>query len=188
MSKKVLCHDGGIICVLARISHNIAAQVLILAMTAIIFLEVIFRYFLGEGFKWTQEVCGLCFLLLVFICQAHTWQQNHHIRMDIFYNNFNRPFKFLSNLLTVICGGILYLSIIWQGFSDLQYQFDTQEGTEELMWPLWPFSLVMVFSSMLVVALLLRFSFRMHIFEDGAGSPSAFVPNADEDEAAPPLN
>ena len=143
---------------LAQQIHNIASQVFLALMTCIISLEVIFRYFLGSGFTWTQEVCGLCFLLLVFICQANTWQENRHIRMDIFYDRFSGMFKRVSDMLTIFCGCILYGAIIWQGITDFEYQFMVREGTEELMWPLWPFSLLMVISSAIAVLLLLRFS------------------------------
>lgn len=146
---------------LAQKLHNIAAQVFLAMMTGIISLEVFFRYFLGSGFKWTQEMCGLSFLLLVFICQANTWQQNHHIRMDIFYGKFNSTFKRFSDLLSIICGCTLYAAIIWQGIADFEYQFRVNEGTEELMWPLWPFSLAIVISSSIAVLLLLRFCFTL---------------------------
>ena len=142
---------------LAQKLHNIASQVLLLTMTTIITLEVFFRYFLGAGFKWTQEVCGLCFLLLVFICQANTWQNNHHIRMDIFYSKFNNTFKRFSDLLSVICGCILYVAIVWQGINDFKYQLMVNESSIELLWPLWPFCLVIVISSSITVVLLLRF-------------------------------
>jgi TRAP-type C4-dicarboxylate transport system permease small subunit len=146
---------------LAQKIHNIASQVLLTMMTGIIALEVLFRYFLGAGFKWTQEVCGLCFLLLVFICQANTWQENRHIRMDIFYSRFNDTFKRFSDMLTIICGCILYAAIVWQGITDFKYQFMVNEGTEELMWPLWPFNLIIVISGIITVVLLLSFCFTI---------------------------
>ena len=144
---------------LAEIVHNAASQFLIVVMTVVITLEVIFRYFLGAGFTWSQEVCSLCFLLLVFLCQAHTWQKDRHIRMNIFYNSFNPLLKKISNILTIICGSILYTCLAWQGLTDLQYQWEVNEATAELVWPLWPFSMVIVASSIVVILLLLRFTF-----------------------------
>ena len=143
---------------LADIIHNASAQILIALMTIVITLEVFFRYFVGAGFTWSQEICSLSFLLLVFLCQANTWQRDRHIRMDIFYNLFNPFFKKISNILTVISGLVLYLSLAWQGLADLQYQWEVNEATAELVWPLWPFSLVIVASSLIVVLLLLRFT------------------------------
>ena len=78
--------------------------------------------------------------------------------MDIFYDRFSGMFKRVSDMLTIFCGCILYCAIIWQGITDFEYQFMVSEGTEELMWPLWPFSLLMVISSAIAVLLLLRFS------------------------------
>ena len=143
---------------LANFSHRVASQFCLLFMTGIIALEVVRRYVFNAGLTWSQEVCGLAFFLMVFLCQADTWQRDRHIRMDIFYNNFNRFFKGVSDVLTIICGLILYSVLAWQGISELQYQFQIGEGTVELMWPLWPFSLVMVYSCVLVLLLLLRFA------------------------------
>lgn len=142
---------------LALKTHAAASQLLILVMTGVIFLEVVRRYFFHAGLTWSQEVCGLSFFLLVFLCQAHTWQADRHIRMDIFYMNFHTFFRRVSDLLTIACGCLLYGSITWQGFAELRYQLEVDESTIELMWPLWPFSLVMVFGSLVTLALLLRF-------------------------------
>jgi len=153
------CQTDSFIGRLAAHIHNIAAQFLIVIMTTVISLEVIFRYFLGSGFTFSQEICSLSFLLLVFLSQANTWQQDRHIRMDIFYNEFNLFFKSISNLLTIACGLILYGALAWQGVADLEYQFEVNEATPELVWPLWPFSLVIVLSSIVICLLLFRFSF-----------------------------
>lgn len=142
---------------LALKTHAAASQIFILVMTAVIFLEVVRRYFFHAGLTWSQEICGLSFFLLVFLCQANTWQADRHIRMDIFYMNFHAVFRRVSDLLTILGGCLLYGAIAWQGIAELRYQFEVDESTIELMWPLWPFSLVMVFSSLLALALLLRF-------------------------------
>lgn len=155
----VYCQTDSFLGRIAQEAHNIASQILLVIMTTVISLEVFFRYFLGAGFTWSQEVCSLSFLLLVFLCQAHTWQQDEHIRMDIFYNKFNKFFKKLSDIFTIICGSILYAALAWQGMADLQYQLEVNDATPELMWPLWPFSMAVVLSSVTTVLLLLRFFF-----------------------------
>lgn len=150
-------HDS-VIGKLAQRIQAFSAPFLITVMTCVIFLEVLFRYVMSAGFAWSQEVCGLSFLLLVFLCQANTWQEDRHIRMDIFYSNFRPALRAVSNMLSVVCGVILYSSIAWQGIADLQYQFEVHEATSELLWPLWPFSLTIVLSSIVTLLLLLRFS------------------------------
>lgn len=142
---------------LAHQLHAPASRLLMAAMTVVIFMEVIFRYFLGEGFKWSQEVCGLCFLMLVFLSQPDTWQENRHIRMDVFYNHFGAAGKWISDILTVVCGLIVYGSVAWQGIADFKYQWEVEESTSELLWPLWPFSLALVISSFIAILLLVRF-------------------------------
>ncbi len=140
--------------------HSVASQIMLAIMTIVITMEVVGRYALGSGLRWSQEVCGLAFFLFVFCTQSNTFQRDRHIRMDIFYDHFSPFFKKVTNILTVICGLIFYSAIVYQGISDLNYQFAIGEGTAELEWPLWPFSAVMVFSSFLVVVLLIQFALK----------------------------
>lgn len=121
---------------LASKTHNFVSQVCLMTMTLVISLEVIKRYLFNAGLTWSQEVCGLSFFLLVFLCQANCWQMDRHIRMDIFYNNFGPRMKSVSNLLTICCGTILYGALAWQGIRELTYQFSVGEATVELQWPL----------------------------------------------------
>lgn len=150
-------------------THSFAAQVFLLLMTGVIALEVFFRHFLGSGFTWSQEVCELSFFLLVFLCQPNCWQEDRHIRMDIFYNKFPPVIKKITNLLTIICGTILYGLLGWQGLSELEYQFSVNESSMELELPMWPFSLAMVFSCVVLFALLLRFLVVSLIFKSKRG-------------------
>lgn len=140
--------------------HAATSSICLTIMTTAITLEVIARYMFHSGFSWTQELCGLAFFLMVFLCQGNTWQQDRHIRMDIFYNNFPPFFRKISNVLTIICGTILYSAIAYEAFSGLGYQFEINEGTMELEWPLWPFTLLMLFSCLLTLGLLVRFTLK----------------------------
>jgi len=142
---------------LAFKAHSFAAQVFLLLMTGVIGIEVLFRHVFGGGFTWSQEVCELSFFLLVFLCQANTWQEDRHIRMDIFYNMFPAEIKKITDLLTIICATILYGLLAWQGLSEIKYQVAINESTMELQLPMWPFSLTMVFSCIVLLILLLRF-------------------------------
>lgn len=146
---------------LAQKTHNFASQVLLMTMTLVISLEVIKRYIFNAGLTWSQEICGLSFFLLVFLCQANCWQRDRHIRMDIFYNNFSKNMKRVSDILTICCGTILYSALAWQGISELTYQLAVGESTVELQWALWPFSVAMIFSCLLIVALQCSFSIRL---------------------------
>lgn len=140
-------------------THSFAAQVMLSIMSGVIVLEVVSRYFFRSGLTWSQEICGLAFFLMVFLCQSNTWQADRHIRMDIFYNNFRGLGKIISDALTIICGGIFYSSLIFEGLRGLRYQFMVNEGTMELELPMWPFTAVMVFGCLLTLVLLARFTF-----------------------------
>lgn len=161
--KSIFLMEGVFLGKVSAALHSLSSQVMLSIMTVVISTEVIGRYMLGSGLRWSQEVCGLAFFLFVFCTQSNTLQHDKHIRMDIFYDRFGPFFKMISNCLTIICGIIFYSAIVYQGISDLRYQFFVSEGSVELELPLWPFSAMMVFSSLLVVLFLVQFVFK-HIF------------------------
>ncbi len=141
---------------LAEKMHHWASVIFLLLMTFVISMEVISRYVFNRGFTWSQEICELSFFLLVFLCQADTVQKGRQIRMTVFYDIFSSFWKNISTLLTIACGLFFYGILTYQLLVGISYQIEVGEGTTELMWPLWPFSLCISIGCLLTVALFIR--------------------------------
>ena len=136
--------------------HTCASVLALSLMTAFIAMEVFFRYGMGAGFRWIQEVCGLGLFLLVIACQAHCWQKDRHIRLNLLYDRMPRQLKNISNIITVVCGAIIFGSLAYQSCMDLPYQFAINESTDELKIPNWYISAGVIVSCALLLAMYLR--------------------------------
>jgi C4-dicarboxylate transporter DctQ subunit len=136
--------------------HTFASVLAISLMTGFITLEVFFRYVLGSGFRWIQEVCGLCLFFLVISCQAHCWQKDRHIKLNMLYDRMPRLMQRCCNVLSVVCGAIFFGALAYQSVMDLPYQFATSEATPELMIPNWYISVGVLIGCLLLLAMYLR--------------------------------
>lgn len=141
--------------------HNTASCIALPLMTVFICSEVIMRYIFNSALFWSQEACGICMFVLVLCCQANCWQKDRHIRMDLLYNWAPNWFKRVTDVLTIISGIIFFGAICWQAFRDVPYQFAVNEATDEMYIPLWLLSGIVILSCILLLSLLLRYSFRL---------------------------
>jgi len=149
----------------AVVLHNVASLTTIPLMTVFICTEVVMRYILNSGLTWSQEACGLMLFTLVLCCQANCWQRDRHIRMDLLYNAMPGWFRKISDVLTIICGGIFFGAIGIQAFKEIPYQIAINEATDEMHIPLWIMNGVIIISCALLILLLLRYLprlFRTH--------------------------
>lgn len=158
----VFSHEGSIPGKMAVILHRYAVIVTIPSMTILICTEVMMRYFLGMGLTWSQELCCVMLFTLVLCCQANCWQKDHHIRMDLLYNLLPTWFRKISDMLTVICGGTFYGTIVYQAIQELPYQVSIKESTDELHIPLYFLNGIIIISCGVLIILLVRH--LMYIF------------------------
>ncbi|WP_347312851.1 TRAP transporter small permease subunit [Defluviimonas sp. SAOS-178_SWC] len=90
---------------------------LMLPVVLICFTVVILRYAFGTGYVWMQELFiwghGIAFLSAA----AYTFQNNGHVRVDVFYSTMSERSKALVNILGVVvllfvtCGALFYVSL-----------------------------------------------------------------------------
>lgn len=90
---------------------------LMLPVVLICFSVVILRYGFGIGFIWLQELFvwghGVAFLSAA----AFTFQNNSHVRVDVFYSRASARAKACINIIGVVfllfvtCGALFYVSL-----------------------------------------------------------------------------
>ncbi len=71
---------------------------LILFMTLIAFSVALLRYFFNIGFVWMQESYIWMHGLVFLFGSAYTLLDDKHVRVDIFYRNFNEKYKAFVNI------------------------------------------------------------------------------------------
>lgn len=67
--------------------------------------DVIIRYLLKDTAAWIMELEWHLFALIFILGAAYTFKHDKHVRVDLFYDNFNERDKALVNLV----GGLVLL-------------------------------------------------------------------------------
>ena len=87
------------------------AMVLLVAMVALVFLNVVLRYGFSSGIHWSEEISLVIVIWFTFIAMALGVKESLHINVDILPKKLPKSF-FLSldcirDFLVVIVGGIM---------------------------------------------------------------------------------
>ncbi|MGB6243301.1 MAG: TRAP transporter small permease [Castellaniella sp.] len=92
-------------------------------ITALIFLNVVLRYWFNSGVFFTEELSELLFVWMVFLGALIVLKEGTHIGVDLVISRLNPPARriasLLSNLLMLgitllmLKGGIVQLKINW---------------------------------------------------------------------------
>ena len=77
-------------------------------LVLVIFVDVIVRYFLSASQAWITEFEWHLFSLIFLLGAAYTFQDNAHVRVDLFYANFSERKKAWVNLV-----GIIFFLMPW---------------------------------------------------------------------------
>ena len=78
------------------------ASTLLLAMVFITFLIVILRYMFGLGYVWLQELLVWMHGTALMLGISYTMQLNGHVRVDIFYKDFNDKSKAKVEIFSIL--------------------------------------------------------------------------------------
>jgi TRAP-type mannitol/chloroaromatic compound transport system permease small subunit len=78
------------------------------ALIVLIIVDVFQRYLLNKTFNWVLELEWHFFGLIFLLGSAWTFQEDKHVRVDVFYTNFSERTKAWINLL-----GTVFLLIPW---------------------------------------------------------------------------
>jgi TRAP-type mannitol/chloroaromatic compound transport system permease small subunit len=72
------------------------------ALVMLICLDVLFRYFFSFSKNWILELEWHMFALVFLLGSAYALQEDKHVRVDVFYQNFSEKTKTVINLLGTI--------------------------------------------------------------------------------------
>jgi TRAP-type C4-dicarboxylate transport system permease small subunit len=143
----------------ARVCHDIGTLVILPLMILVITSDVVLRYFFNAPLTWGEEANGLLLFMLLMLSMTYTWDLNKHIRMELLYVRLRGPWRAAADITTGITGGIFFGCLGWQSLNDIAYMRKTNESSEVLQLPLWPFRALLVVISIVFVSKLLHFVF-----------------------------
>ena len=90
--------------------------VLILAMTAVIFVAVFWRYVLNVPLGWPDEIARLMVVWLCFIGAYMAMRERRHIGFDILVKKLSPAVRSVVDVINRLVMVVFLLVVIWQGF------------------------------------------------------------------------
>ena len=94
--------------------------VAVLALVALVFLNVVLRYTIGSGFNFAEEISRIIFVWITFIGAASAFRYQEHLGYDTFINKLPPPFlKIARSVVSMTI--LLMLFIIVYGAFKLGY-------------------------------------------------------------------
>lgn len=92
--------------------EEILASIFIIITTALVLVNIFFRYFLHSGIYWTEEVSTSCFVWSVFLGSASAYKRGMHLGVDILVNKLpglpRKMVKLAVNIILVVINGVLF--------------------------------------------------------------------------------
>jgi TRAP-type transport system small permease protein len=143
----------------SRWCHEFGSMVVLPAMALIITVDVGARYFFNAPLPWGEEVNGLLLFLVLMLSMTFAWDQGRHIRMELVYVHLRGRWRLLADVATGVTGIVFFGFLGVQSFRDIDYMRRTNEATEVLQVPLWPFRALLTVISLVFVGKLLHFLF-----------------------------
>ncbi|GGY06317.1 hypothetical protein GCM10007160_37250 [Litchfieldella qijiaojingensis] len=134
-------------------------------MTALIFVSTLMRYVGGRPLRFSDELAGLLFLSLTFLCLPHVLDKGRHIRIEILTNlvpaSMARVMDIVGTMtLIVFCLIFAYEAWNFMGFS---YSINSRTDISGIL--LWPWMAIMPFSMLLCLLVQLRHGIRQPLAE-----------------------
>lgn len=91
-------------------------SLMLFAMTALAFMQVVRRYVFNSGFSWTLELTTVFFAIMIFIGISYGVRVGSHIGVDALVNLLSPPKRRLVSLLAVFfC--LVYVGFVLYGAS-----------------------------------------------------------------------
>ena len=139
--------------------HDLGTLLVLPLMTMIITMDVTLRYFFNSPLAWGEEINGLLLFLVLMLSMTYAWDKDKHIRMELVYVRLKGRWRALADITTGVTGIIFFGFLGVQSFRDIDYMRKTNESTEVLAVPLWPFRALLVLISLVFVIKLVHYIF-----------------------------
>ena len=129
------------------------SAVLLLAITAIILLQVFCRYFLGSPLIWPEELATILSIWLTFIGAGYVYKKNRHLKMGYLVEKLPAPVRSFIDFMTHIAVLIFCYYIIKGGLRLIPIQ--GRNLTPALRIPSSFYTLPVVISSLTLIIFIL---------------------------------
>ena len=101
-------------------------------MTVMIFLQVVYRYVLGESLSFSEELARYMFIWSVAMGSALALRTRSHIGVEILVERLPKSLAMPAKILACAISLIFYGMLIWYGFEMVGETMDQESAALEL--------------------------------------------------------
>jgi len=127
---------------LSKLSSRLSTALIILLMLLTL-TDVALRKF-GSGIPGAVELNGLILIVITFFALAHCWNQDGHIRVDMFLQRFPNRVKSTANGCTALVGLLFFGAVMLGGAKFAIKALEKHDISITLKLPLFPVKLLLV--------------------------------------------
>ncbi|MBM7587737.1 TRAP-type C4-dicarboxylate transport system permease small subunit [Bacillus pakistanensis] len=132
----------------------------LILMVALIFMQVVGRYALGNAPSWTEELARYIHIWQVWIGASFAVKKQEHIKIAAFVNLFSGTAKKVIDLLAVVIWCILAMFLAFYGTELVLVSFQNGQLSPAIQVPMWiPFLAIPLGSLGMVIRLIQRIVF-----------------------------
>lgn len=129
-------------------------------MTVLIFVSTLMRYLGGRPLRFSDELAGLLFLSLTFLCLPYVLNKGRHIRIEVLINLMPlRAAKVMDFIGVLVL--LAFCSIFaFESWKFMSFSFALNSRTDISSILLWPWMSLMPFSMVLCILVQLSHGFK----------------------------
>ncbi|MGM0859086.1 MAG: TRAP transporter small permease [Pseudomonadota bacterium] len=130
-----------------------------IAMTALIFVSTLMRYLGGHPLRFSDELAGLLFLSLTFLCLPYVLNKGRHIRIEILVNLMPASIARAMDFIAVIVLLTFCSIFAYESWNFMSFSLSLNSRTDISGILLWPWMSIMTFSMMLSILIQISHGF-----------------------------
>lgn len=164
------------------IGRNVG-MTLVALMTAIILIQVFFRYVLGNALSWSEEIARFMMVWLTFLIAPVAYHKGLNVSMDTVSSLFKGRFGTIVQLVVNLLIMAMVMVLLWKSFGMIERGMNLRASTVNIKVAFIYLVMPIGFSLMLTVGLehLLN---NIRDFFDPAGAEARRAAEAAKDEKA----
>lgn len=131
-----------------------------IVMTGLIFVSTLMRYLGGRPLRFSDELAGLLFLSLTFLCLPYVLDKGRHIRIEILLNLVPVPMARIMDLVGTMTLVVFCVVFAYEAWDFMAFSFSINSRTDISGILLWPWMTIMPFSMLLCLLVQFRHGIR----------------------------
>ena len=146
---------------LDRRFEDYLGSLMLAAMAAIAFINVVVRYCTSFSFAWTEELTINFFVWITMLGTARAFREGGHLGMTALYDALPRRFRGVCYWGSVLLAVCFFGALFWTGLTEVLDEIDLEATSEALGIPVWWYTIATPAFSLLII-----FRIAQRAFED----------------------